>query len=233
MYIPPALDLNESIATNQILYEEIVAKELCLPTNARVLDLGCGRGRVAAHIAQITGASITGINIDQNQIESARAFNHERSENDFLHADFNDFPLQLPSGHFDGFYQIQAFSLARDHTKLLQEIFRVLKPGARVSMLDWASLEAYDPLDPKHASLMQKIKPLIGAIGTPTPNSLRDALLAAGFRIIHMNNASIDALQAPLIERADGFFPAQRRRSSSLWFESGCSPSISRRSSSA
>lgn len=205
MYIPPAMDLNESIVMNQILYEESIAKELCLPAHAKVLDLGCGRGRVAAHMARITGASIHGINIDSDQIASAREFNRDTT-NDFTRHDFNDLPLPLPSDHFDGFYQIQAFSLAKDHTKLLEEVYRALKPGARVSMLDWASLDAYDPNNPKHEQLMQKIKPLIGAVGTPTPKSMQDALIAAGFRIVKMNNASIDGLQAPLIERVDGFF---------------------------
>lgn len=212
MYIPPALALSESIATNQILYEESIAEELQLPPNARILDLGCGRGRVAAHIARITGARVVGVNIDQDQIANAHAFNTEcELMNDFIRADFNDLPLPLPSNHFDGFYQIQAFSLAKDHTKLLQEVYRVLKPGARVSMLDWASLEAYDSQDPEHERLMQKIKPLIGAVGTPTPKSMQDALETAGFRMIRMNNASIDGLQAPLIERVDGFFRTAKR----------------------
>lgn len=205
MYIPPAMDLSESIVMNQILYEESTAREMCLPAHAKVLDLGCGRGRVAAHMSRLTGASVVGLNIDVSQIDSAREFDRNLT-NDFIRHDFNDLPLPLPSNHFDGFYQIQAFSLAKDHTKLLQEVYRVLKPGARVSMLDWASLEAFDPQNPKHEQLMQKIKPLIGAVGTPTPKSLQEALIAAGFRIIRMNNASIDGLQAPLIERADGFF---------------------------
>lgn len=212
MYIPPAMDLSESIVMNQILYEESVAKELHLPSHARVLDLGCGRGRVAAHMARVTGASVTGLNIDQDQIANACAFNTEcELMNDFIRADFNDLPLPLPSDHFDGFYQIQAFSLAKDHTKLLKEVYRVLKPGARVSMLDWASLEAYNLRDPNHERLMRKIKPLIGAVGTPTPKSLQDALTTAGFQIIRMNNASIDGLQAPLIERADGYFRTAKK----------------------
>lgn len=51
-YIPPAIDLDENLRMNQILYEESVAKELLLPDNAQVLDLGCGRGRVAAHMTR-------------------------------------------------------------------------------------------------------------------------------------------------------------------------------------
>lgn len=57
---------------------------------------------------------------------------------------------------------------------------------------------------------MRAIKPLIGAVGTPTPQSMIDALKSAGFRMIRHDNASIDGLQSPLIERADGYFRTTR-----------------------
>lgn len=207
MYIPPLVDVNGSIIMNQILYEESVAEELHLPPNANVLDLGCGRGRVAAHMSEVTGARVTGLNIDADQVASAIAFNRQkRYSNEFVRADFNDLPLPLPDAQYDGFYQIQAFSLCKDIPALCRELHRVLRPGARLSLLDWASLEAYDQDDPHHQKLMRAIKPLIGAVGTPTPQSMANALESAGFRMVQHSNASIDGLQAPLIERADGYF---------------------------
>ena len=211
MYIPPVMDLHANLITNQILYEESIAEELQLPENPKVLDLGCGRGRVAAHMNLLTGARVTGLNIDYDQIASAIAFNKEkRFPNEFTRADFNDLPLPLPDAQFDGFYQIQAFSLCKDIPKLCKELYRVLKPGAKLSLLDWASLDAYDPEDPHHQKLMRRIKPLIGAVGTPTPKSLAEALESAGFKVLRTNNASIDGLQSPLIERADGYFRTAR-----------------------
>lgn len=211
MYIPPVMDLNANLIRNQILYEESIAEELLLPPTPRVLDLGCGRGRVAAHMNLLTGAHVTGLNIDFDQVASAVAFNKEkRMPNEFIRADFNDLPLPLPDAQFDGFYQIQAFSLCKDIPKLCKELYRVLKPGARLSLLDWAQLDAYDPEDLHHQKLMRKIKPLIGAVGTPTPKSLAEALESAGFKVLRTNNASIDGLQSPLIEKADGYFRTAR-----------------------
>jgi sterol 24-C-methyltransferase len=207
MYIPPIMDPTQGISQNQILYEKSIAVELQLPPNARLLDLGCGRGRVAAHIAGITGAKVTGINIDADQLACAKLYNEEQNlSNTFVRHDFNELPLPLADNHFDGFYQIQAFSLARDPTSLLREINRVLKPGARLSMLDWVRLPAFDTTNEHHQQLMRNIKPLIGAVGTPTPASMQKALEAAGFRIVSMGNASQDGLQAPLIERAEAYF---------------------------
>jgi sterol 24-C-methyltransferase len=211
MYIPPVMDLRANIIKNQNLYEDSVANELELPPNPRLLDLGCGRGRVAAHMTRATGARVTGINIDYDQINSARAYNAQmKFQNEFIRMDFNDLPLPLPDNEFDGFYNVQAFSLCKDLPAMCRELFRVLKPGARLSLLDWAKLDAFDDNDLRHQDLMRKIKPLIGAVGTPTPESMAAAIESAGFRMIKHNNASIDGLQAPLIERADNYFRLAR-----------------------
>ncbi|KAM3416014.1 hypothetical protein BST61_g9501 [Cercospora zeina] len=212
MYIPPAMDLDQNLTMNQILYERQICEELQLPPHARVLELGCGRGRVAAHISSLTSARITGLNIDADQIASAQSFNTQQFfQNTFVRADFNSLPLPLESASFDAFYQIQAFSLAKDHDALCRELFRLLKPGARLSLLDWVSLEAYNPNNAHHTQLMTRIKPLIGAVGTPTPASLAASLEQAGFVMLDSKNVSINGLQAPLIERADGFFRNLKR----------------------
>lgn len=207
MYIPPYLQPGASVTLSQVLYEERMAKELNVPSNARLLDLGCGRGRVAAHMASITGAQVTGLNIDPDQIASAMSFNADQKlENRFLQGDFNALPLPFKDEEFDGFYQLQAFSLCKDLPTMCRELYRVLKPGARISMLDWASLPAFNPNDPHHQDLMTRIKPLVGAVGTPTLDSMATALQSAGFTVLESNNASIDGLQGPMIESADNYF---------------------------
>lgn len=219
MYIPPHMDRRASVLENQLLYERAVAEAIgparslsSARTKPKVLDLGCGRGRVAAHLAFLTGADITGVNIDPVQIAQARDFNAERGlhGNEFINLDFNSLPLPFEDRAFDAFYQIQALSLCKDIPSLFQELFRIVCPGARLSFLDWVSLPSYDPSNREHAALMRRVKPLIGAVGTPTPESLEGALRDAGFRILMSENASLDGLQAPLIERVDVYFRAMR-----------------------
>jgi sterol 24-C-methyltransferase len=202
MYIPPAMDLRVSILDNQLLYEESIARDIGLKPGDQVLDLGCGRGRVAAHLAKYSGAKVTGLNIDPNQIAQARSFNDERDlGNTFVVQDFNQLPLPFADASFDAFYQIQAMSLCKDLPSLFRELFRVLKPGARLSLLDWVSLPGYDASNPEHVELMARVKPLIGAVGTPTPATLEKALEGAGFVVLRSCNASINGLQAPLIDK--------------------------------
>lgn len=212
MYIPPLMDAKASVLDNQLLYEESIARDIGLKAGDKVLDLGCGRGRVAAHMAKFSGAEVTGLNIDPNQIAQARSFNAERGlSNTFIERDFNELPLPFADNTFDAFYQIQALSLCKDLPTLFKELHRVLKPGAKLSLLDWVSLPAYNPKDPEQVELMRRVKPLIGAVGTPTPESFAAALEAAGFKVTRSDNASVGGLQAPLIDKVDIYFRAMRK----------------------
>ncbi|KAE8133871.1 S-adenosyl-L-methionine-dependent methyltransferase [Aspergillus pseudotamarii] len=213
MYIPPFMSKKATVLENQLLYEESIAEHINLKPGDKVLDLGCGRGRVAAHMTQYSGAHVTGLNIDPNQISQARSYNEKLGfkDNRFIVQDFNSLPLPFEDATFDAFYQIQAFSLCKDLPALFREIFRVLKPGARFSMLDWVSLPDYDPSNSEHVQLMRRVKPLIGAVGTPTPKILENALTDAGFTVTRSDNASVGGLQAPLIAKVDLYFRSMRQ----------------------
>jgi len=209
MYIPPAMDLSANIIENQKLFERRMMRDLGIQKSSRVLDIGCGRGRVASHVASETGAAVTGMNIDANQLDSARKYalgNGLAKQCQFKQWDMNDLPLPFDDQAFDFVYQVQAFSLSKDLEKLFKDIYRMLKPGGRLSCLDWVHLDKYDAANPEHADLMKRIKPLIGAIGTPSVKKFEELLKKAGFEIVISENASIDGLQAPLIENADKFF---------------------------
>ncbi|KAI0005841.1 S-adenosyl-L-methionine-dependent methyltransferase [Xylariaceae sp. FL0662B] len=212
MYIPPLMDKKASVLDNQLLTEEAIARDVGLKQGMKVLDLGCGRGKVAAHMTNMSGAQVTGLNIDDNQIAQARKFNAECGlGNEFVVHDQNELPLPFPDASFDAFYEIQALSLCKDPAALFKDIFRLLKPGAKFLLLDWVSLPAYNPDDPVHAGLMRRVKPLIGAVGTPTPASFEKALVDAGFTVTRSDNPSVDGLQAPLIDKVDIYFRSVRR----------------------
>ena len=71
MYMPPEIDDKQSVLQNQILFEEIVANDLKLTPGDKVLELGCGCGAIAEHIASLTGAIPYGMNLDRSQIEKS------------------------------------------------------------------------------------------------------------------------------------------------------------------
>lgn len=152
------------------------------------------------------------ISVDANQVAQAHEFNQKCGfANEFIVRDQNDLPLPFADESFDAFYEIQALSLCKDPSALFKEIYRILKPGSKFLLIDWVSLPAYDPADPTHASLMRRVKPLIGAVGTPTPTSFEGALRDAGFAVTRSDNPSIDGLQAGLIDKVDIYFRSVRR----------------------
>ena len=73
LYIPPLLNQSEGLYANQLLCEQAVLKELTLenPDKSHLMDMGCGRGRIAHYFATLTGGKVSGYNIDPNQIENA------------------------------------------------------------------------------------------------------------------------------------------------------------------
>lgn len=209
MYIPPAMDLSKSIIANQALFEKRMCQDLNLGKESKVLDIGCGRGRVASHMASMSGARVTGVNIDDDQLNAARKFAAAKGfdkQCEFKKWDLNEIPFPFPDNHFDAIYHIQVFSLSKDLLKMFKELHRMMKPGGRFGCLDWVRLPKFNPKDPYHAELMKRIKPLIGAIGTPSIDEYAGFLKEAGFEVLINENASIDGLQAPLIDQADVYF---------------------------
>lgn len=150
--------------------------------------------------------------VDANQIAQARGFNQELGlDNKFILHDQNVLPLPFDDESFEAFYEIQALSLCKDPSALFREIYRILKPGSKFLLMDWVSLPSYNPADPLHTALMKRVKPLIGAVGTPTPTGFEKALQDAGFNVTRSDNPSINGLQAGLIDKVDIYFRSIRK----------------------
>jgi len=211
MYIPPVMDKSKSVFWNQVRWEEVgMADKLDVGPGKKVLDVGCGRGRIAHHVAKHTGAHVTGINLDPSQLEMAKG--HAAVEKmlgeqlEFLRANYNErFPFN--DEEFDALYHVQALTYAESLPKLFAEMHRILKPGAKISFLDWFALPAFKPEDTHHQHLLKEVKALIGAVRTPYPEEYQRALEEAGFVVLLNEEASTDGdQQFPLIQDAQTFF---------------------------
>jgi len=201
MYIPPLMSLTAGVFQNQILYERKMMKDINVKPGMKCIDIGCGRGRVASHVCREGGASMTGINIDPSQLKNARDYAKRVGIDDkcrFIQGSIND-PLPFPDESFDAAYNIQAFTYSKDKDFLFREIYRILKPGARFSMLDWVLLPNYDPKNPEHVDLIARTMPFIGAVDNPPVSLYEDAMKKAGFKVVLSEDASIDGHQGSLI----------------------------------
>jgi sterol 24-C-methyltransferase len=211
MYIPPVMDLKLGIFGNQLVWEEKgMADKLEVGPGKKVLDVGCGRGRIAHHVASYTGAKVVGLNIDKGQIRMAKEYAEATgllgSQLDFVESNYN-MPFPFDNETFDALYHVQALTYAQDLVKLLREMHRVLKPGAKISFLDWFKLDAYKPEDSHHRKLLREVKMVIGAVYTPSADEYHAALKEAGFEVVWSGEASIDGgHQWPLVMQADDFY---------------------------
>jgi len=191
LYIPPQLDDSLGLYGNQLLCEQAVLKELNLqdPGQSHLLDMGCGRGRISYHYATLTDGQVSGYNIDPNQIESARDWAAQCQMTDRLHFEVGNHhePLAYASGTFDGCFSFQAvwpFFKKAELDAHAQEMFRVLKPGARYACSEYLLTPFFDWNNQEHVSLHKLFLPTLAATHSMYPADVSAALERAGFKVL-------------------------------------------------
>lgn len=133
MYEWDAKKYNENSSQQQKWARELLAK-LKLKGNERVLDIGCGDGKVTMEISRyLTGGSILGIDNSQEMIGFAQnKFPPDQYHNlafkkiDVRCLDFNN--------EFDVVFSNATLHWVIDHAPVLKKIERSLTPGGRALM---------------------------------------------------------------------------------------------------
>ncbi|MFJ9601624.1 class I SAM-dependent methyltransferase [Streptomyces althioticus] len=95
----------------------------------RVLDLGCGTGRHAAHLARAYGARVDGVDASPSQIERARAHHPDVPGLRLFHADAVDHLGQAEP--YDVIYSVSAVHFFDPH-RLFPALAGSLAPGGRL-----------------------------------------------------------------------------------------------------
>lgn len=104
----------------------------------RVLDVGCGSGRLTVGLAQ-AGAEVTGIDTNAGQLREARRRAEEAGvQLEFLEADFNT-ALPFADGSFDAVTSRLSVMAADNPVATLAELRRVLEPGGCLVTVLWAT----------------------------------------------------------------------------------------------
>ena len=111
------------------------AVDALAPTSGeRILDVATGTGWAARSIAE-RGAIVTGVDFGAGVIEAAKSLSNGASI-DFRVGDAE--ALEFPDAHFDGVISTFGTMFARDAEAVASELARVVKPGGRVSLANWA-----------------------------------------------------------------------------------------------
>jgi len=96
------------------------------------LDIGCGPGDVAFRLAQ--AQKVVGIDIDRRMIKLARKRHGDHKNCHFEVADVADLPY--PADHFGAAWTSESFHHWERPEAGLAEVFRVLKPGGQVWIVE-------------------------------------------------------------------------------------------------
>lgn len=109
-----------------------------LGAGSEVLDVACGSGGPAIFMAQTTGCRVTGIDINESGIHTARQMASSRGLGErarFEHIDAGR-PLPFEEGTFDAIVCIDAMNHLWDRAEVMADWYRVLKPGGRFLFTD-------------------------------------------------------------------------------------------------
>jgi len=131
------------------------------PDGARVLDVGCGPGRLSIRLARQHGLEVTGLDLDPAMIERARANaarpgNGDARRPSFLVGDVAS--LAFPDGSFDLVVSTLSMHHWADPTVGLAEIGRVLRPGGRALVWDLRPGVRPHPFGPRHAHMPDPVE---------------------------------------------------------------------------
>jgi SAM-dependent methyltransferase len=123
------------------LFEGIAADVAAVaPEKARVLEVGCGPGRLSILLARKHGLDVTGLDLDPAMIERARANTERSGSGDWRRPSFivgDVTSLAFPDGSFDMVVSTLSMHHWADPAAGLAEIGRVLRPGRRALVWDF------------------------------------------------------------------------------------------------
>jgi 2-polyprenyl-3-methyl-5-hydroxy-6-metoxy-1,4-benzoquinol methylase len=110
-----------------------------LAAGIRVLDAGCGSGRIMNHLAKLFPKSrFTGVDLSKEAIEFARAEAVEKAltNTEFVVRDLSDFDETAPSEQFDLITTFDAIHDQGRPLRVLKGIYKALKPDGVYVMQD-------------------------------------------------------------------------------------------------
>ncbi|KAI4597613.1 Delta(24)-sterol C-methyltransferase [Pestalotiopsis sp. 9143b] len=196
-------------------HEHYLAHSIGIQSGMKVLDVGCGVGGPAREMVKFTGCHVTGLNINEYQVQ--RATNYAAKEGlshklKFIQGDFMNIPFS--DNTFDAVYAIEATVHAPSLQGVYSEIFRVLKPGGTFGVYEWLMTDQYNNDDLQHRRIRLDIEQGDGIAQMVKISDGLEAIKAAGFVLDrHEDLAAEDDGPAPW------YWPlgSNLRHAQSLW----------------
>jgi SAM-dependent methyltransferase len=115
-----------------------IPRLLDLDSNSSVLEIGCGSGGYALHLAEITGCRIVGLDRNEFGVRNANQLAQTMNLASQVRFEQCDVSKKLPfdKERFDEVFANDVFCHVPDRAKVLAEVYRVLKPDGRLLFSD-------------------------------------------------------------------------------------------------
>jgi ubiquinone/menaquinone biosynthesis C-methylase UbiE len=164
---------------------------LALTRDSNVLEIGCGSGGYALHLAETTGARVLGLDLNESGIRSAIQLAEARGLHSQARFELRDVTQNLPSPphSFDAAFANDVLCHIPARPALLAEIFRVLKPGGRLAFSDALVIGGMV----SHEEIATRSS--IGFYVYSPPGENERLLTQAGFVQIHAKDTTAQAAQ--------------------------------------
>jgi tocopherol O-methyltransferase len=121
---------------------KVMAKYADIKIMDNVLDAGCGVGGSSVWLAKHLSCKVTGISLNEMQINKARALAKAEAVDLIAKFEQKDYTATgFPDGSFDVVWGIESVCYANDKSDFLKEANRLLKPGGRVIIADFFKKE--------------------------------------------------------------------------------------------
>ncbi|MCY3559518.1 MAG: class I SAM-dependent methyltransferase [Chloroflexi bacterium] len=187
------LSPDERLEDSQIRHQRLMIERLDLQAGMNVIDVGCGVGGPMRRVVREAGVRVTGVNINEIQLERARSLGAEAGIDemaDYLCASFMDMSA-IPDATFDRGYAIESTCHAPDKEGAFAEINRVLKPGALFWGQEMCMTDRFAPGDPRHQEIKRELQQGIALKEIATTGEVDRALEAAGFEVVEGQDLGI------------------------------------------
>ncbi|NJC11479.1 ubiquinone/menaquinone biosynthesis C-methylase UbiE [Micromonospora profundi] len=155
-----------------------VTDTLGLRAGEHLLDAGCGPGKTGVALARQLGVRVTGVTVSAFEVEKANQRAEANGVGGLARFELGDFMrLSYPDGTFDAVLALESLQNATDLDQVLRELYRVLRPGGRLTLSDFSRESDSDPR--RLATFMASIK----LTALPSLAEWTERVRAAGFEV--------------------------------------------------